>query len=95
MGQGSKKHTMRLRLPYERASSNKFEQAVRSSLNKRKDSDGFLLIGFGSYLDLRLLEHNHFPPIGINALNGESIIRYLLSVERTEWKKGNETRDGY
>ena len=33
---------------------------------------------------------------GVNALNGESIIRYPLPYERTaEWKKSNETRDGY
>ncbi|KAE8648346.1 hypothetical protein Csa_023110 [Cucumis sativus] len=33
---------------------------------------------------------------GVNALNGESIIRYPLPYERTtDWMKSNETRDGY
>jgi len=45
--------------------------------------------------DLPLLEHHNIRPFGVNALNGESIIRYPSSYERTEWKKSNETRDGY
>lgn len=53
----------------------------------------FFLIKF--FFDLPLLEHHNIPPFGVNALNGESIIRYPLSYERTEWKKSNETCDGY
>lgn len=45
--------------------------------------------------DLTLLEHHNIRSFGVNALNGESIIRYPLTYERTEWKKSNETRDGY
>ena len=45
--------------------------------------------------DLPLLEHHNIRPFGVNALNGESIIRYPLPYERTEWKKSNETCDGY
>lgn len=48
--------------------------------------------------DLPLLEHHNIRPFGVNALNGESIIRYppfFPFVVRTEWKKSNETRDGY
>ena len=45
--------------------------------------------------DLPLLEHHNIRPFGVNALNGESIIRYPFTYERTEWKKSNETRDGY
>lgn len=45
--------------------------------------------------DLPLLEHHNIRPFGVNALNGESIIRYLFPFARTEWKKSNETRDGY
>ena len=38
--------------------------------------------------DLPLLEHHNIRPLGVNALNGESIIRYLFPssfVVRTEW----------
>lgn len=45
--------------------------------------------------DLPLLEHHNIRPFGVNALNGESIIRYPFPFVRTEWKKSNETRDGY
>ncbi|KAL0902987.1 hypothetical protein M5K25_028321 [Dendrobium thyrsiflorum] len=41
------------------------------------------------------LEHHNIRPFGVNALNGESIIRYPLNYERIEWKKSNETCDGY
>ncbi|KAK8935137.1 hypothetical protein KSP39_PZI014104 [Platanthera zijinensis] len=41
------------------------------------------------------LEHHNICPFGVNALNGESIIRYPFSYERIEWKKSNETCDGY
>ena len=53
----------------------------------------FFLIKF--FFSLPLLEHHNMIPFGVNALNGESIIRYPLSYERTEWKKSNETSDGY
>ena len=53
-------------------------------------------ISFIKFLfDLPLLEHHNIRPFGVNALNGESIIRYPLTYERTEWKKSNETCDGY
>ena len=48
--------------------------------------------------DLPPLEHHNIRPFGVNALNGESIIRYppfIPFVVRTEWNKSNETRDGY
>lgn len=49
--------------------------------------------------DLPLL-HNIRPfGVGVNALNGESIIRYpfpfTFHFKRTEWQKSNETCDGY
>ena len=45
--------------------------------------------------DLPLLEHHNIRPFGVNPLNGESIIRYPFSYFWTEWKKSNETCDGY
>ena len=45
--------------------------------------------------DLPLLEHHNIRPFGVNALNGESIIRYPFCSDRTEWKKSNETCDCY
>lgn len=42
-----------------------------------------------------LVEHHNIRPFGVNALNGESIIRYPFHFGKTEWKKGQETRDGY
>lgn len=50
------------------------------------------------FFDLPLLEHHNIRPffgVNVNALNGESIIQYPLLYERTEWKKSNETCDGY
>ena len=50
------------------------------------------------FFDLPLLEHHNISPFGINALNGESIIRSPLPLPLplpTEWKKSNETCDGY
>jgi len=64
---------------------------------KRKDfRQQISLIKF--LFDLPLLEHHNIRPFWVNALNGESIIRYLFPssfVVITEWKKSNETRDGY
>ena len=51
--------------------------------------------------DLPLLEHHNIRPFGVNALNGESIIRYFFfftsffTSVRAEWKKSNETWDRY
>lgn len=55
-------------------------------------------ISFIKFLfDLPLLEHHNIRPcpFEVNALNVESIIRYPFPYHRTEWKKSNETCDGY
>lgn len=41
-----------------------------------------------------LLEHHNIPLFGVNVLNGELIIQYPFP-SAAEWKKSNETCDGY
>ena len=45
--------------------------------------------------DLPLLEHHNIRPFWVNLLNAESIIFDPFPYVTTEWKKSNETRDGY
>ena len=71
-------------------------QETRCGIEKKTERFSSALIKF--LFDLPLLEHHNIRPFGVNALNGESIIRYLFPssfVVITEWKKSNETRDGY
>ena len=43
---------------------------------------------------LPLLEHRNITPFGVNALNGESSIRFPFT-RTTEWKKSKKACDGY
>lgn len=73
-----------------------------------RSSTKWIKVGFGFFIILSIFSffssssclicrsYHNIPPFRVKAINGESIIRYpFFSKSFFEWKKSNETCDGY